>query len=249
MERVAGLVVLHDRSAVGFGEPYGVADDPVENLVEVEARADRLADLPERFQLRDLAFQLLPPGVEFEHQVALSQRDRTLNGEFLEELAFTGVEALDVGPPHGQHADELVLQDHRRGEHGSEAGSLLEVLAPVFRVVEHVGNLMGTHVLRRAPDGGRTVSDNRVVFQVFAILLRDLAGDSGQAEHVALKEVQLGDLCFAQPRGLFKDGVQYVPGVGDRAAECREDLLARLRLVAGVFQLLSERVSGNACGA
>ena len=238
MERVAGLVVLHDRSAVGFGEPYGVADDPVQNLVEVEARADRLAHLPERLQLRDLACQLLPPGVECAHQVDLSQRDRTLSGEFLEELAFTGVEGRDVGPPHGQHADDLVLQDHRRGEQGAETGKLLEVRASVFRVVEHVGNLMGTHVLGRAPDGGRTVSGNRVVLQVFAILLRDLAGDSRQAEHVALEEVQLGGLRSAQPRGLFEDGVQDVPGVGGSAAECREDLAARRGLMAGVFQLL-----------
>src|ERR1700704_4748673 len=69
VERVARLVVLHDRSAVGSGELYCVADDPIQDLVEIEARADRLADLPERYQLIDLALQLLFPGVECEHQV------------------------------------------------------------------------------------------------------------------------------------------------------------------------------------
>ena len=238
MERVARLVVLHDRSAVGSGEPHGVADDLVQDLVEVEARADGLAHLTESLQLRDLACQLGAPGLECAHQVDLSQHDRTLNGELLEELAFTDVEGRDFGPPHGQHAHDLVLQDHRRGEHGAKTGKPLEVVASVLRVVEHVGNLMGTHVLGRAPDGGRTVPGNRVVQQVLAILLRDLAGDSREAEHVALKEEQLGDLRSAQSRGVFNDGVQYVPGVGGRTAERREDLAARRGLMAGVSQLL-----------
>ena len=55
------LVVLHDRAAVGPGQPHGVADDPVQHLVEVEARADGLADLAECLQLRDLAGQLGAP--------------------------------------------------------------------------------------------------------------------------------------------------------------------------------------------
>ena len=181
MERVAGLVVLHDRSAVGSGEPHGVADDLVQDLVEVEARADGLANLPERLQLRDLACQLGPPGFECAHQFDLSQHDRTLGGELLEELAFTVIEGRDVGPPQGEHADDLVLEDHRRGEKGAETGKALEVMASVVRVLEHIGNLMGTHVLGRAPDGGRTVPGNRMVQQVTAILLRRLAGRPARA--------------------------------------------------------------------
>src|ERR1700736_4562741 len=108
---------------------------------------------------------------------------------------------------------------------------------------------MGTHLQRRAPDGGQPVSENPVVLQVLAILLRELAGDLGQAEHVAIKQIQLGDLCFAESRSLFKDGVQYIPGARDRAGGGSEELPRRRRLVAGVLQLLSERVSSNACSA
>ena len=251
MERVARLVVLHDRSAVGSGEPHCVADDPVQDLVEVEARADGLAHLPERLQLRDLACQLGPPGLECAHQVDLSQHDRTLDGELLEELAFTDVEGRDVGPPHRQHADDLVLQDHRRGEQGAETGKTLEVVASVVRVLEHVGNLMGTHVLGCAPDSGRMVPGNRVVQQVLAILLRGLAGDPREPEHIAVEEEQLGGLRSAQTRGVLDNGVQHVPGVGGRAAERREDLAARRGLMAGVSQLLvlPERGSCCACSA
>ena len=87
---------------------------------------------------------------------------------------------------------------------------------PYSASLEHVGNLMGTHVLGCAPDGGRTVPGNRVVQQVLAILLRDLAGDPRETEHVALEEEQLGGLRSAQSRGVFDDGVQYDPGVGER---------------------------------
>ena len=55
VERVVCLGELQDRTAVGaerdvpetqIGQPYGVADDALENLVEVEARDDRLVHLP-----------------------------------------------------------------------------------------------------------------------------------------------------------------------------------------------------------
>ena len=182
------LVVFHDRSAVGtegdvpeaeVGEPHGVADDPVQDLVEVEARADGLAHLPQRLQLRDLACQLFAPGLQCAHQISLSQHDRTLGGEVLEQLAFADVEGCDVGPPHRQHADDLVLQDHRRGEQRAETATLLEVVASVVRVVEYVGNLVGAHILGNAPDDGRAVAGYRVVLQVLPILVGGRAGDSG----------------------------------------------------------------------
>ena len=145
-----------------------IADDcVVENLVEVEARADGLAHLAERLQLRDLAGQLRAPGLQCAHQVDLSQHDRSLNGELLEELAFTVVEGRDVGPPHGQHADDLVLQDHRRGEQRAEPGQALEVVAPVVRVVRARQESGWVRiVLGRAPDDGRTVPGDRLVQQV-----------------------------------------------------------------------------------
>ena len=141
VERVGRLVVLHDRTAVGaqrdvaeaaVGEPHGVSDDPVQDLVEVEARADRLAHLPERLQLRDLARQFGAPRLEGAQQVDLPERDRTLSGELLEELALVVVERRDLGAPHGQDADDLVLEDHRRGEKGAETGTSSE--GPCVRI-------------------------------------------------------------------------------------------------------------------
>ena len=85
----------------------------------------------------------------------MTQHDRSLHGELLEELAFPFVERRDVGAPHRQHSDDLVLQDHRRGEQGAKTGEPLEVQATVVGVGEHVGDLVGAFVLGRAPDGRR----------------------------------------------------------------------------------------------
>ena len=181
VKRIGGLVVLHDRSAVGSGEPHGVADDLVQDLVEVEARADRVADLPQRLQLRDLAASSRP-WPRARASATLPHHDRALDGELLEELALAGVEGRDLGAPHRQHADDLVLQDHRRRQQGAIAGQLLEVRAPVVRVVEHVGNLNGAPFVGRAPDGRRSGSwPADGAQQVPAELVGDLAGDRGTA--------------------------------------------------------------------
>ena len=60
VERVAHLVVFQDRSAVGsqgdvaeaeVGEPHRIADDAFQNLIEVQARADRLVHLLQRLEM------------------------------------------------------------------------------------------------------------------------------------------------------------------------------------------------------
>ena len=57
-------VVLHDRAAVGAGEPYGAADDAAQHLVGVQAGADRVADLPQHLELVHLAASSLLAGLE-----------------------------------------------------------------------------------------------------------------------------------------------------------------------------------------
>ena len=52
------LVVLHDRAAVGPGELDRVHGDGRQHVVDVEARAHRLADLAQRLELLDLAGEL-----------------------------------------------------------------------------------------------------------------------------------------------------------------------------------------------
>ena len=59
----------------------------------------------------------------------------------LDELDLLLVERVDLEPPDREGADHLVVEDHRRRHQGPIAGQLLEVLAPVLRVGEDVGDL------------------------------------------------------------------------------------------------------------
>ena len=150
--------------------------------------------------------------------------------------AFPLVEGRDIGAPHRHHADDLVLQEHRRGEQGAEAGQALQIVAPVVGVAEHVGDLVGAPVLGGPADGGGSVPGDGVVQQVPAVLLGGLAGDAGQPEHVAVEEEQLSGPRPAQPRGVFEDGVEHRARVGDVTTERREDLAAGGGLLPRVRQ-------------
>ena len=57
-EATVAFGVLHDRAAVGLGQLDGVLRDRAQDVVDVQAGADRLADLLQRLQLADLAGEL-----------------------------------------------------------------------------------------------------------------------------------------------------------------------------------------------
>ena len=54
-EQPGRLVVLHQRATVGLGQLHRVADDRGEDLLDIQGRADDLADRGERLELVDLA--------------------------------------------------------------------------------------------------------------------------------------------------------------------------------------------------
>ena len=90
----------------------------LQHLVEVEARADRLADLAERLELLDLAGQLGAPRLQRAHQLDLAQRDRRLGRELVEQPRSPVVERRDLVRHMDEHADDLVVQHHRRATAG-----------------------------------------------------------------------------------------------------------------------------------
>ena len=160
-----------------------------------------------------------------------------LHGELLEELTFPVIERRDIGAPHRQHADDLVLQDHRRRQQRAKTGEPLQVQATVVGVGEHVGDLDGALVLGRAADGRQAIARDRMSHQVSAVLLRRLAGDARETEQVSVANEQLGGGRSAQSRGVLEHGVQDRAGVRHVAAERRENLSARRQLLARVMQL------------
>ena len=101
---------------------------------------------------------------------------------------------------------------------------------------------MGAHVLGRAPDGGRTVPGDRVIQQCTRYSsgvspeTRDRRGTCRRR-----RRNSWAARGSAQSRGVLDDGVEHRSGIGDVAAERREDLAAGRGLVASVAQLLPER--------
>ena len=132
-EAVLGRVVLHDRAAVGAGEPYGAAHDLGEDLLEVQARADRVADLAQHLELGDLAGELLAAGAQRRDELDLAQDDRRLGRERADEVDLALVEGAGLGAPHRQDPDDVAVEEHRRRQQGSVAGEVLQVVPPVVR--------------------------------------------------------------------------------------------------------------------
>ena len=140
----------------------------VEHLVEVETRADRVADLAQRLQLLDLAGQLGARGTR-------SARTRSTLRTTIAPCAANASSSSRSRSSNGstsvrhrrEHADDLVLEDHRRREQGAVSGEPLDVLPAVLRVAEDVGDLLGPPVHGHPADQRGSVHGHRMVAEIF----------------------------------------------------------------------------------
>ena len=119
------LDVLHDRAAVGLGQLDGVLGDRVEDVVDVQAGADGLADHPQRLQLVDLLGEFGLACLELLHELDAIDRHGRLNGERADDRHLPVVERVDVVAPDAEPTDHLVVEDHRGAHRGAEAGRTL----------------------------------------------------------------------------------------------------------------------------
>ena len=99
--------------------------------------------LAERLQLPDLVGELGAPGLQGAYEVEVAHRYRRSRGESSEERDGPILERIDLGAPYRQHADDLVVEQHRRAHGRAKAGDPLGILAPVGGVGEHVVDLDG----------------------------------------------------------------------------------------------------------
>ena len=110
----ARLVVLEDDAAVQPRELDGARDDGREHRLQVERRADGLADLAERGELAHGAGELGRARLQLAEQARVLDGDDRLVGERLEQRDL-GSEKRAGAVPDGpaDDADDLVLPEHR----------------------------------------------------------------------------------------------------------------------------------------
>ena len=230
-EPAVPFVVLHDRAAVGAGQCDRTLGDRVENVLEVEGGADRLADRAERLQLVDLAGQLRSPRLELLDQTDAVDGDGRLNGERADDAHLTVVERADLVAPHVEGADHHVVDDQGRGNHGAESRRSLQVVAAEVRVGQHVGDLERLPLQADASGECLPVHRDRVLGQ-------HLPGRLGEpdrpheAEGVAVQQVEMRGLRPAQPSRVLDDGGEHRVRIGCRLAHGLEHLGRGAELVS-----------------
>ena len=134
---------LEDRTAVRSRELGRAGDDRRQHLVEIEARADRLADLAERAQLVDGLRELPLRCSSSWNSSHVLDRDHALRGERRHKLDRPVVERVDLRAPQRDHADDAVVGQHRDAEHRAEPAELARLVPLILRVRGGVGDLHG----------------------------------------------------------------------------------------------------------
>jgi hypothetical protein len=240
-ELLGALVEVEDRAALGVRQLHGVFDDRGQHVVEVEAGAHGVANAAERLELLDLAPQVRLPGLEGAHQVDLSDGDRRLGGEGRQNLAVAVPERLDLGSPHRQDADQLVVEQHRYADDRAVPAEPLQLVSAVFGIGEDVGDLLGTPVQAHTAHERPPVGSNGVaVEEVEIVVLVREPGKASQAVRIPLDQMELGNVGLAQAARALDDGPEHQLQVGGRPAEGRENLAGGGKLLAGLVEVAVE---------
>jgi hypothetical protein len=129
-EQLAGaLVVLVDGARVGPGEPVGAGDDGAEHGLQIERRAERLADLAQRAQLLDRAGELGRALLELAQEPGVLDRDGGLVGEGFHQRDLAVGERPDLMAVDGDGAQQLARAEHRDRHHRAVGIDLLAAIA------------------------------------------------------------------------------------------------------------------------
>src|SRR5262249_53667342 len=134
------LVVFVNDPSAGAGELHSAVDDGSEDRLQVQARADGLADLPKGFQFFYRAHQLVCAGLQLLKQADILYGDDRLVGERRDQLNLRVGEGSDDGALNDDHSNESALSEHGNSQDRSETAPHLDFqpLQFVCRVSEDV---------------------------------------------------------------------------------------------------------------
>jgi hypothetical protein len=241
-ELLGGLVEVVDRAAVRVRQLDRVFDDGGEHVVEVEAGAHRVANAAEGLELFDLAPQFRLPASELAHQANLLDSDRGLGSEGRQHVGGAISERVDLRSPHRQHADELLVEQHRYADDRAEPAEALQFVAAVFGIGEDVGDLLGTPVQAHPTHQRPPVETNGVAVEdveVFEVFVRE-PREPGQAVGIALDQVELRNVGPAQLACAVDHRAENQVEVGGRPAEGGQNLAGGSQLLPGLIEVAVE---------
>ena len=116
VEHLLRLVILVDAAAVGAGQEVGARHDGRQHRLDVERRADRLADRAQRLELLHGAREVLRARLQLLEEPGVLDRDDRLAGEGRHELDLLVRERADLATVHHDRPDHLALADQRHAE-------------------------------------------------------------------------------------------------------------------------------------
>ena len=239
------FVELVDNTPAGSGELHRVANDGAEHSLEIESRADGLANFAQRFQFPNRPRQLAGPRLQFLKQSYILNRDHCLVGESFEELDLRWGEGAHLGATCDQRSYEFSLLTQRNSQPGAPAGGTQhwEIILSVDvgnverAVLAHPAIVWLIHTNLDAPDGYRTEMSPR-----------NIRGPLLESHYYVIDSTN--------PGGAFDNGVKDRLHVRGRAADDAEHLgrcrlmlqgLAQFRVALPEFSEQAHILDGDHC--
>ena len=219
------LVVLHHRAAVGAGQLHRVADDRRQHLVEVEARADRLTDLPNASSCSTLRGELAVRWLQGADELDLLDRDAAWTANVVSR-SHPGRRRDRPRRATAGAPDDLVVEQHRCADDRPEAAHLLSCGSRVVRDLRgHRGSAASSGRGRpdRAGCRDRGASDGFRSSRYSG----KLPDERGELETIPVKKVDLRHVRAAQVTNAPTIVSSSAPGPTDRPSALRTSLMAR----------------------
>ncbi len=236
VEDLGALVVLPDGAAPRAGQLGRARHDGLQDRVEVERRADGLADVAERAELLDRAAQLAGALLQLAEQPRVLDGDDRLVGEGLQQLDPTRREGADFPAGHRDRADDLRIAPHRHHEEAPHATCppALVGLGEGLKLFD-VRNLERASRARNLMDGIVVRASRKHAPHAFQLVRRDVVM-TDEVHEVALVTPDSAVERAAEPYRVADDGVEHRLRVGRRARDDPQDLAGRRLLLERLGQ-------------
>ena len=216
-------VEAEDGRVRGCAEAGRALDDRLQDRLEVRGRR---ADDPQDLGGGRLLFERLGEvgvlGLKIVDQPGVLDRNHGLVGEGGHEVDLLVAEGADLGPVHEEHADQIVLFQHRDARRGSLAAHPLGHLGFVLGVGEDVDDV-DDPALERGPSDRRAASG---ADDVLSPVLAELGTGPivrKKPEHLAVETRQQTALGPGQPGRVLDEGLEHGLEIERGAADHLED--------------------------